>query len=580
MAGLRVSEDELRALFVKRLEVISDLEFDKARSMATRLRIPLERALVESGRIPFRFLLKQIAEAMGVAFIDLKPGDVHPDALRTVREEVARAHALVPFARTEFDLHVAMGDPHDESVIDDVQRMTGLRVIPFLAAESAIRRAHLLYRGEIRELLERSVTEEVLEIEQPERLAEEQHPVAELLDRLLEYAAVARASDIHIEPYEFQTVIRCRIDGVLHDVLTLPSALLPLLVARIKILSGMRIDERRAPQDGSFEADREGLRLDLRVATIATVWGEKVVMRVHPKQDVPLDLEDLGLSSADYEIVLRNLRRPFGMILVTGPTASGKTTSLYAILTKLGAERPTLLNISTIEDPVEYRMPRVNQIQTNPEAGIEFATALRALLRQDPDVLMVGEIRDRETAEIAVRTALAGRLLLSTLHTNDATGAVPRLIDMGIEPFLLASTLTFVIAQRLARRICTSCRESVTPDPATLAALRSRPDFEQTIATLRRDGVLGQTDDPYSVLRLYRGRGCRQCNSTGFRGRVAVFELFEVDDQIRGMIVERRDGAAIRTAAIAAGMKTIFQDGLTKALLGDTTIEEVFRVAL
>lgn len=580
MAGLRVTGEELRTLLVVQLELLDEAEFEKARRMAARLRIPLEQALVARGRFPLGFLLQQLAQAWGVGFIDLKVSDVTPEALRTLAEQYARAHMLVPFDRKDNQLHVAMWDPRDRPVIEEIQRMTGLRVTPCLAPESAIQRAHLLYKGDLREMLERSVGEKIRGLKRPRRQGGEDTSAAELLTLLLEYAAVLRASDIHIEPYELEAIVRCRIDGVLHEVLSLPSEALPSLVSRIKILGGMRIDERRAPQDGRFEADLGGLKLDLRLSSLPTLWGEKVVLRVLSKETAALDLEDLGLTDSDYQIVLRNILRPFGMILITGPTGSGKTTTLYAVLMRLGIERQHLVNISTIEDPIEYTIPRVNQSQINPAAGVEFSTGLRALLRQDPDIIMVGEIRDQETAEIAVRAALLGRLLLSTLHTNDAIGAVPRLLDMGVEPFLLASTLAMVVGQRLARRICVSCRESAVPDAAILRAIRSRPDFDETIRVLQEQGVLGHAEDPLSGIRLFRGKGCPQCNGSGFRGRIGVFELFEVDDQIRGMIMERRDAATIRAAGIARGMKTMFQDGLAKALLGETTVEEVFRVAL
>ncbi len=303
-------------------------------------------------------------------------------------------------------------------------------------------------------------------------------------------------------------------------------------------------------------------------------------MRVLSGETILLDLEDLGLSTSDYQIVLRNILRPFGMVLMTGPTGSGKSTSLYTMLIRIGAERQNVVNISTIEDPIEYTIPRVSQIPVNPGAGVEFATGLRALLRQDPDVIMVGEIRDRETAEIGVRAALVGRLLLSTLHTNDAVGAVPRLLDMGIEPFLLASSLSLVVAQRLVRRICVSCRESLPPDASLLRTLRLRADFDETIRVLQQEGVLSRAADPLSGIRLFRGKGCRQCQGSGFRGRLGVFELFEVDDQIRTMIMERRGASSIRAAAIGKGMKTMLQDGLAKVFLGETTMEEGLRVAL
>ena len=580
MAGLRISEEELKALLVTQLEVLEEGEFEKARRMAARLRIPLDRALVERGRIPFGFLLKHLAESWGVGFIDLKVSHVKLEALRTLPEEYARAHTLVPFAHTGAELHVAMADPRDGRVIEEIHRKTGLQVIPSLASETAIRRALLLYRGDLREMLERVVADETLTVPRSRRTGEEDPSAVELLTRILEYAAVARASDIHIEPYELEALVRYRIDGVLREVLSLPPSLLAPLVGRIKILSGMRIDEQRAPQDGRFETDLGGLKLDLRASSLPTHWGEKLLLRVLSKESVLLDLEDLGLVAADYPIVLRNLLRPFGMLLITGPTGSGKSSTLYAMLLRLGVERQNVVNISTIEDPVEYTLPRINQIPLNPGAGIDFATGLRALLRQDPDIIMVGEIRDRETAEIAVRAALVGRLLLSTLHTNDATGAIPRLLDMGVEPFLLASTLSLVLAQRLVRRICVSCRESLVPDARLVHSLRSRPDFDQTLRVLQVQGVLSHGEDPLATVRVFRGKGCPQCGGSGFQGRLGIFELFVIDDQIRGMIMERRDAAAIRTAAIAGGMKTLFQDGLGKVFFGETTLDEVVRVAL
>jgi general secretion pathway protein E len=317
----------------------------------------------------------------------------------------------------------------------------------------------------------------------------------------------------------------------------------------------------------------------LRISSLPTQFGEKVVLRLLPSDQIPLDLESLGLTASDFTIVLRNVLRPHGMILITGPTGSGKSTSLYAMIMRVATERHNLVNISTVEDPIEYTMPRVNQIQFNAKAGLDFASGLRALLRQDPDVIMIGEIRDRETADIAVRSAMVGRLLLSTLHTNDATSAVPRLLDIGVEPYLLASTLNVVVGQLLVRKICMNCRESIPPSNIDLKAITCRPDFESTIRILRREGILSNHGDPLSSMRFFRGRGCKQCHGQGTYGRIGIFELFEIDDDIRPMIIAKESGAAIRAAAMAKGMKTLFQDGLAKALLGETTLSEVFRVA-
>jgi type IV pilus assembly protein PilB len=580
MAGLSISEDELRELFVNRLEAVSALEFEQSRRRAARLKIPLERALLDRSGMPLAFLLKQLAETWDIAFVDLAVGDVQIAALATVDEEFAHSHVLLPFRRTERTVDVAMRDPRDATLIHEVEQMTKLKVVPHLASEISIRRAHLLYRPEVGELLGRLVVVEAGEVLPVEAAVTDKRSATDLLNRLVQYAAVAGTSDVHIEPYEHEVVVRYRIDGRLRDVLTLPVTSLAPLVVRIKVLSGMRIDERRLPQDGQFTSELGGFKLDFRVSSLPTVWGEKIVLRVHSQEIVLQDLEDLGLSAADHAIVLRNTRRPYGLILMTGPTASGKSTSLYAMILRLGMERQNTVNITTIEDPVEFRLPRVNQVQVNSLAGLEFGTTLPALLRQDPDVVMIGEIRDRETAQFAVRAALVGRLVLSTLHTNDAPSAVPRLLDIGVEAFLVASTLSLVVAQRLVRRICSGCRESAPLDASTLNALRARPDFDRTIQVLRADGVLGQGADPLSALRLFRGGGCEACHGSGFRRRIAIFELFEVDDEIRGMIREQKDAATIRAAAIAKGMKTLFQDGVAKMFLGETTLDEVVRVAL
>jgi type IV pilus assembly protein PilB len=580
MAGLRISEEELKKLLVSELQVIDEEEFEKARRMAARVRLPVENALAERGLIPFGFLLQHVAQTWGVDFLDLKASDVEPDALRLLPEEYARRNVLAPFERADGRLKVAMWNPRDRRAVEEIRTATKLDVVPYLAPESAIRRAHLLYKGDLRAMLEQAASEEPQRLSRQAKSAGAERSAAELLTLVLEYAVVAGASDIHIEPYDLEAVVRYRIDGVLQDVLSFAPATLPSLVARVKVLTGMRIDERRAPQDGRFDADLGGFKIDLRVSTLPTFWGEKIVIRVLSKESVVRDLEDLGMGEADYRLFVRNLLRPFGMILATGPTGSGKSTTLYASIIRLGIEKQNIVNISTIEDPIEYNIPRVSQVQVNPPAGVEFATGLRALLRQDPDVIMVGEIRDRETAEIAVRTALVGRLLISTLHTNDATGAIPRLLDMGLEPYLVASTLALVTAQRLVRKICTSCRESVDPDPESLSPLRSRADFGRVIQVLRDQGVLSKGDEALFKMRLFRGRGCGQCNGTGFRGRIGVFELLEIDDETRGMIMARQDAASIRAAAMAKGMRTMLQDGLTKVFLGQTTLDEVFRVAL
>ena len=573
--ALPVSEQELRQILVTDLEIITEEDFQGACVMARRLRVPIERAIVERTRVPYRFLLEQLATAWGVSYIDLKVSDVKREALKVLPEDFCKQKMLLAFDRRDNQLFVAMEDPRDRRAISEIERRTGLSVQAVLSPGVSIQRALLLFRSDLFELIEHQRQDTLAA-----NLLSPDMPAPELAMRLLEFAVVSRASDIHIEPYEVELLVRYRIDGALQEVVSLPAAAQGPLSSRIKVLAGMRLDEKRQPQDGRFEAAFAGLTVDFRVSSLPTLHGEKLVLRVLSRDGVVLDLQNLGLTPQDHETVLRHVLKPFGMSLITGPTGSGKTTSLYALLMRVGAEWRSVVNISTIEDPIEYTIPRVTQTMVNPAAGMDFANGLRALLRQDPDVIMVGEIRDRETAEMAVRAALVGRLLLSTLHTNDSTSAVPRLIDMGIEPFLLSSTLSLVLAQRLARRLCTSCRETIPVSATVRQALEERADFEQIVGALRARGVISRSPgDPFAGVSLFRGRGCPQCNGTGFRGRVGLFEVFEVTDTQKRLILERRAASIIRAQAVTDGMITLFQDGVGKALLGETTMEEVYRAA-
>jgi type IV pilus assembly protein PilB len=575
-AVIQLPEHDLRILLVDRLGLLTPEEFEAARLVAQRFHVPLEEALCERGRLPPRFLLEQLAQYWGVEYTDLDVSSVERDALSRVRADYARSQMVMPFRFRKGKLSVALANPLDQEVLQELSNFNNLQVIPYLASAASIHRAHLLYRGNLLEMLKEAATEEkgdagrVMDAE----------TAPGLLTRILEYAGVTGASDIHIEPYQHETLVRFRIDGVLQEVLTASPAALQPLVARIKALANMRIDERRAPQDGRFEGDLEDVKLDLRVSTLPTHWGEKVVMRVLAQQHLTIDLESLGLASKAHETILRTLSQPHGMILVTGPTGCGKSSTLYAMLARLEHERLSLVNISTIEDPVELPLPRISQVSVNVLAGIDFASGLRALLRQDPDIIMVGEIRDRETMETAIRAALVGRLLLSTLHTNDAPTAIPRLLDMGAEPFLIASSLSMVIAQRLVRRVCVNCRETLPADSPDMDTLRARPEITTTLLTLQEDGVLGAGDDQLSAMRLFRGKGCPQCNGTGYRGRVGVFEILEIDREIRQLILERRDVAAIRDCAVRNGMRTMFADALGKVFLGETTVHELVRVSM
>jgi len=400
-------------------------------------------------------------------------------------------------------------------------------------------------------------------------------PVVKIVDTFLEYAIYENASDIHIEPLEDEIIVRYRVDGILKDVMNLPKKILPGVVARLKVLSNLKIDEHRLPQDGRFKIENEEYKLSFRVSIIPVFNGEKVVMRLLFESAKPLSLEALGLRRDALKVVKLNINRPHGLILSTGPTGSGKTTSLYSVLNILNTPE---VNICTIEDPIEYHMPRINQSQVAPKIGYTFANGLRSLLRQDPDIIMVGEIRDSETAEMAIHSSLTGHLVLSTLHTNDASGAIPRLIDMKIEPFLVASTLNVVIAQRLVRKICSNCIESYYLDRATLSNLEGQVNFKKILEIMAREGAIASAKIEPDTLLFYRGRGCSQCNDTGYRGRLGIFEVLEVNEAIQILIAKKASGEEIGRQAVSDGMVRIIEDGFYKAKMGLTTIEEILRV--
>jgi type IV pilus assembly protein PilB len=390
-------------------------------------------------------------------------------------------------------------------------------------------------------------------------------PIIKIVDTIIEYGYENHASDIHIEPYEDREVIRFRIDGVLHDVLDLPKNIHDLVVTRLKIMAKLRTDEHRAAQDGRIEVRLKAEKLDIRVSIVPITEGEKVVMRLLAERTRRYSLEDLGFSPADYKKVKSAASKPYGMILATGPTGSGKTTTLYSILKGLNKRE---VNIATIEDPVEYEMEGVNQIQVNSRTNLTFAKGLRSIVRQDPDIIMVGEIRDVETAAIAVNAAMTGHLVLSTLHTNDAPTTLPRLLDMEVESFLVASTVNVVVGQRLVRLICKRCIESYTLKGEKLAIIKKELDFEKL---LNKKGI--------NQLRLYRGKGCKYCNDSGYSGRIGIFEVMMISEKIKAMIMERKNSDEIKVQAISEGMTTVIGDGLQKALTGITTVEEVLRVS-
>ena len=400
-------------------------------------------------------------------------------------------------------------------------------------------------------------------------------PIVRIVDTLLEYAIFEGASDIHIEPTEKDVVIRYRVDGVLRDVMRLPKSIQPGLIARIKILANLKIDEHRLPQDGRFKITTSDYKISFRVSIIPVFDGEKVVLRLLNESAEVLSLEQLGLQLKALELIKLNIKKPHGIILVTGPTGSGKTTTLYTLINLLN--KPDV-NISTIEDPIEYRMPRINQSQVNPKIGYTFAVGLRALLRQDPNIVMVGEIRDNETAEIAAHAAMTGHLVLSTLHTNDASTTPPRLLEMDIAPFILASTINVIIAQRLVRKICLNCIQSYTLTKKAVEDIEKRFNLKRMLEVLEREGIILSAKTPIDSLLFYRGKGCKQCNNTGYKGRIGIYEVLQVDTKIQNLILSRATTDEVRKAAEEQNMLTMQQDGFIKAKNGITTIEEVLRV--
>ena len=404
----------------------------------------------------------------------------------------------------------------------------------------------------------------------------EEVPVIRVVDTLLEYAVFEKASDIHIEPQENSVVVRYRIDGVLHDVMTLPKVIQAAIVARIKVMSNLKIDEHRLPQDGRFKIEKDVYKFSLRVSTIPIFDGEKVVIRLLDESSKAMTLDELGFEKESFEVINRNIKKPHGMLLVTGPTGSGKSTTLYTVLSMLNTKS---VNISTIEDPVEYRIIGANQMQVNPKIGLTFDIGLRALLRQDPNIIMIGEIRDKETAEEAVHAAMTGHIVFSTLHTNSSAAALPRLLDIGVEPFLIASTINAVLAQRLVRVICKDCQVAIKLEDVVLESLSKQFHMEKLLSVLIKEGLASAKTKSIKELKFFKGQGCDKCGHSGYKGRLGIHEILEVTQPIAQMIMEHKSAQEIQDIAEKEGMVLMWQDGFIKALKGITTIDEIVRVS-
>lgn len=555
-----VNSAELQALLVGS-DLVTAKSFGEAERLASSEGRPLDEALVELGLISDEQLAEVVANYLHIPYIDLSQVAILEDTLKIIPQVVAKKQRVIAFNHDQLGLHLAMADPNDLQIREFVAKKTGLPIIPYVASKRSIKNALILYNKDVTKAFEEIISESVTQARGMEKA---EPPIIKIVNSIIDYAQQNKASDIHIEPWLNDSVVRYRIDGVLHDIVSLPLELYPRIVTRVRVMASLPTDEHQAAQDAKINYASDDGELDLRVSIVPVIGGEKVVMRLLSASARRLSLSDLGLSEKDQAKVEAAYNKPHGMTLVTGPTGSGKTTTLYAILKILNRRD---INIMTIEDPVEYDFSGINQIQVNSESGLTFAKGLRSIVRQDPDIILVGEIRDNETADIAVNSAMTGHLVLSTLHTNDAATTFPRLLDMGIEPYLSASSINIVIAQRLVRSICVSCRASIEMDKASLSK-----QFSSDLLTK----IFG----PQESLRLYIGKGCPICHETGYVGRIGVFEILIVDDEIQKAVIARKDASEINEIAISKGMVPMIEDGLNKVKQGITTINEVIRVTV
>lgn len=553
-------------------QYITPKQLEKAHEKEKSSGDSLRKILVTMGLVSEIDITRAVGEQLGIKFMDLDDMEIDPDLAKAVPDHLAQRYKVIPVDQKEDKLVLAMVDPTDVVALDDIRLVTGFNIEPVISTEASIIGAMNRYYG-VTELATAEETvkdiavgefgpleieegrEEEISVDKLKELVDEA-PIVRVVNLIISQAINDKASDIHIEPDSKSVRVRYRVDGVLHDVMSPPKHIQAPMVSRIKIMANMDIAERRIPQDGKIHLKHEKKEFDLRVSSLPVIHGEKIVMRILDKSSIMLGMDKLGFYGDSQKLFESIVEKPYGMILVTGPTGSGKSTTLYSCLHKLNTGNN---NIITVEDPVEYQLPGVNQVQVNEKAGLTFANALRCFLRQDPDIIMVGEIRDSETAKIAIEAALTGHLVLSTLHTNDAAGAVTRLIEMGVEPFLVASSVIGVLAQRLPRVICPNCKEPFNPPPESV----------------RKFGLASGSD---SKVTFYKGMGCDNCKQTGYKGRTGVYELLHISDRIRSLILKKASTTEIKQTAIEEGMKTLQDDGLRKVLEGITTIEDCLRV--
>jgi type IV pilus assembly protein PilB len=585
---MRVEKQQLKDFLLdSKLVTLEQLEKIEKKSQETGQSI--EDLLVSENLVKKEDLIKLKAYILGIPFVSLEKEKIDPDVLRLIPEPIARTHNIVAFRREGQVLEVAMLDPDDLLTIDFIRKSGNFKILPRLTDEASLKYVLAQYQksleAEFSDLLqqdEKELKTETVSLEkEPEkenlRKKAQELPVVRIVDTLIKHAIFQRASDIHIEPSEKEVLVRYRVDGILREAMILPQQISSAIVARIKVLANLKLDEHRLPQDGRFKVEKDNNRYSIRVSILPVMDGEKIVMRLLPETTKVFSLEDLGFRGKALERIQENLKRPVGMILVTGPTGSGKTTTLYTMIHLLNEPG---VNISTIEDPVEYRMPRVNQTQVNPKIGLTFANGLRALVRQDPDIIMVGEIRDKETASLAINAALTGHLVLSTLHTNSAAGAIPRLIDMGIEPFLIASTLNVIVAQRLVRRLFE--KEEQKLSSAEIKEISKFVDLKEILRILQSyppASLKGKIPQKIQEIKFYKPKKSKDCPE-GFKGRIGIYEVLPVTEAIKELIIKKAPDSEIQKKAKEEGMLLMIEDGFIKAAEGITTIEEVLRVTM
>ena len=581
-----VEEQQLKA-FIADAGLVGEKQFEQAKEEAKKSGKKVEDVLVSKNLISREDLIRLKAYILGIPFVDLEEIKVDPNILQIIPEPVARENNIVAFRREGNKLEVAMLDPEDLKTIEFIKKKSNLKILPRLTSAKGIKNVLTQYQQSLKAEFSQFIKDEGEEVkkisasEGGQKPAEDKKSLEEkakeisiirIVDSLLKHAILQRASDIHIEPMEKEVLVRYRIDGILRDAMTLPAVTKSGIVARIKVLSNLKLDEHRLPQDGRFKIETDDYKYSCRVSILPVFNGEKIVMRLLSENAKGYTFEQLGLYGEALERVQKAIKKPVGIILVTGPTGSGKTTTLYSIMEILNSPE---VNISTVEDPIEYRMPRINQTQVNAKIGLTFAAGLRSLLRQDPDILMVGEIRDKETASLAINAALTGHLVLSTLHTNSAAGAIPRLIDMGIEPFLLSSTLSLILAQRLVRKLCDG-KEKYRLREEELKNLEKYIKIEKVKKMLESEKILTKTGKLENV-DFYRPKQTKECID-GYKGRIGIFEALEISESIKSLIQKGANSDEIQSRGEKEGMNLMVEDGFLKVAKGVTSIEEVLRV--